>query len=420
MSSRSPLFRKEAQEARHVPSIGAIVLARPLSFSIATIIALCLACGVILLFALGSYTRRTTVDGLVMPDTGLVKIYTPRPGVIVKRHVREEERVVQGQTLFTVSSELQSAGAGPTQSALIAQARQRKLSLQQQMEKTRTLQQNERDALKARIANLREALASIDTQLAAQSNRASLAADAAARYERLFAQHFISKDQAQQRQADLLDQQANVHRLRRDRAGIQQTLKEAESEFAGLAFKQQNQLSPLTRGMIEIEEAVIENEARREFVVTAPEPGVIAAVIAEPGQMADGTHPIAGIVPEGAHWQAHLFVPSAAIGFVKIGDAVLIRYQAYPYQRFGQYPAKVVSVARTALSAAELATTVGSSATSGTFYRITVALQKQHVNAYGVLQKLQAGMTLQADILQERRRLYEWILDPLYSLTGKL
>ncbi len=29
-------------------------------------------------------------------------------------------------------------------------------------------------------------------------------------------------------------------------------------------------------------------------------------------------------------------------------------------------------------------------------------------------------MTLQADILQERRRLYEWVLEPLYSMTGKL
>ncbi|MET5012441.1 secretion protein HlyD, partial [Burkholderia pseudomallei] len=31
-----------------------------------------------------------------------------------------------------------------------------------------------------------------------------------------------------------------------------------------------------------------------------------------------------------------------------------------------------------------------------------------------------AGMALQADVLQERRRLYEWVLEPLYSLTGKL
>ncbi|WP_277914475.1 hypothetical protein, partial [Pseudomonas aeruginosa] len=32
----------------------------------------------------------------------------------------------------------------------------------------------------------------------------------------------------------------------------------------------------------------------------------------------------------------------------------------------------------------------------------------------------QSGMLLDADILQDTRRLYEWVLEPLYSLTGKL
>lgn len=54
------------------------------------------------------------------------------------------------------------------------------------------------------------------------------------------------------------------------------------------------------------------------------------------------------------------------------------------------------------------------------FYRIRVGLEKQQVLAYGELRSLQTGMLLEADILQETRRLYEWALEPLYSLTGKL
>ena len=38
-------------------------------------------------------------------------------------------------------------------------------------------------------------------------------------------------------------------------------------------------------------------------------------------------------------------------------------------------------------------------------------------NLYAV--DLQAGMQLEADIPLETRRLYEWVLDPLYTLTGK-
>ncbi len=53
-------------------------------------------------------------------------------------------------------------------------------------------------------------------------------------------------------------------------------------------------------------------------------------------------------------------------------------------------------------------------------YRITVVLARQTITAYGKPQPLQAGMLVDADIVQEKRHLYEWVLEPLYSLTGKL
>ncbi|AIO66255.1 HlyD family secretion protein [Burkholderia oklahomensis] len=422
MTPNTPLFRTAAQEAQRTQTLGEIVLIRPVSFAVLAGAAASMALGVILLFTFGTYTRRTTVDGVLTPDTGLVKVYAQQTGVVLKKNVVEGQHVARGQVLYTVSTDLQSAAAGQTQAALIEQAQQRKTSLQQELDKTRTLQQDERDTLQSKIASLRAELAGIDDQIAAQRTRTSIAADAASRYAGLLAQDYISKDQAQQRQADLLDQRSKLNSLMRDRAGAAQALKEALNDLSGLSLKQQNQLSQIDRSVIDVDRTLIESEAKRELVITAPETGTATAVIAEPGQTADTSHPLASIVPTDAHWQAYLFVPSAAVGFIHVGDRVLVRYQAYPYQKFGQYEASVVSIARTALSAAELATSGGPAAqtASGTYYRITVALKSQSVTAYGKAQPLQAGMALQADILQERRRLYEWVLEPLYSLTGKL
>lgn len=374
------------------------------------------------LFAFGTYTRRTTVEGVVTPNTGLVKVYVQQAGIVLAKRVVEGQRVARGAVLYTVSNDLQSAAEGRTQAALIEQARQRKQSLLQEIDKTRVLQQTERETLQAKIASQRGALTGIDEQIESKRVRTSLAADGAARYDRLLAQDYISKDQAQQRQADLLDQQSKLNGLRRDRAGTAQALREAVDELAGLGLQQQNRLSQIDRSVIDVDQSLIESEARRELVVTAPEAGVVTAVIAEPGQIADGTRPVASIVPDGSVWQAYLFVPSAAVGFVHVGDPVLIRYQAYPYQKFGQYRGTVASIARTALSAAELGAGGMPPAVlgDGTFYRVTVRLAAQDVTAYGKPVPLQAGMALQADILQERRRLYEWVLEPLYSLTGKL
>jgi membrane fusion protein len=420
MTSNAPLFRTAAQEAQRPQTLGEIVLIHPVSYTVMVAAAVCMALAVMLLFAFGGYTRRTTVEGVLTPDAGLVKIYAQQGGIVLDRRVSEGQHVTRGQVLYTVSTDLQSTAAGQTQAAVIDQARQRKASLQQEMDKTRLLQGDARDTLQAKISGLRTELAGIDNQIAAQRTRTSLAADAAVRYTGLLAKDYVSKDQAQQREADLLDQQSKLNSLQRDRASTAQSLKEAVNDLAGLSLKQQNQLSQIDRSVMDVDQSLIESEAKRELAITAPQTGTATAVIAEPGQMVDTTHPLAGVVPAGAHWQAYLFLPSAAVGFVRIGDPVLIRYQAYPYQKFGQYAATVVSIARTALSSAELATSGGPAGSDGTFYRITVALKSQTVTTYGKPQPLQAGMALQADVLQEHRRLYEWVLEPLYSLTGKI
>jgi membrane fusion protein len=106
---------------------------------------------------------------------------------------------------------------------------------------------------------------------------------------------------------------------------------------------------------------------------------------------------------------------------VRAGQQVLLRYRAYPYQKFGHYRGVIKSVSRSAIEPAELpsmyaAGTSGSAAEP--LYRITVALARQDVTAYGRPVPLQPGMQLDADVLLERRRLIEWVFDPIFTLTG--
>ena len=166
-----------------------------------------------------------------------------------------------------------------------------------------------------------------------------------------------------------------------------------------------------------------ESEAKRRLVITAPESGIATAVAAEIGQSVNSSRPLVIIVPIGSTLQAQLYAPSKAIGFIKPGDSVLLRYQAYPYQKFGHAKGIVASVSKTALPSNELMD-IGSMSNNSTnsepMYRITVNLAQQSITAYGQPQFLQSGMWLDADILQEKRHLYEWALEPLYSLTGKL
>jgi len=135
------------------------------------------------------------------------------------------------------------------------------------------------------------------------------------------------------------------------------------------------------------------------------------------------TAPLLSIVPAGSKLAAELFSPSRAIGFVRPGQEVLLRYAAFPYQKFGTYRGKVAVISRSAVSPSELSPQLaGLTSLFGAnepVYRIKVTPASQTAIAHGEPVPLQPGMQLEADVLIERRRLIEWVLDPLFTLTGK-
>ena len=135
----------------------------------------------------------------------------------------------------------------------------------------------------------------------------------------------------------------------------------------------------------------------------------------EPGQAVYAGQPIISILPSGSELRAQLLVPSSAIGFIKNGDRVLLRYQAYPYQKFGMHRGTVMRISRSASTV-----TQEQGVARQPVYRVLVSLDRQDVLAYGKPETLRPGMQLEADIMGERRRLYEWLLEPLYSVTGKI
>jgi membrane fusion protein len=125
------------------------------------------------------------------------------------------------------------------------------------------------------------------------------------------------------------------------------------------------------------------------------------------------------LIPGEGALEANLLVPSRAIGFIAPGDEVQLRYQAYPYQKFGHQRGTVKKISRSALTSGELGTLVGRAEQGEPFYRVTVGLTNQDVMAYGRREPLKPGMLLEADIMGESRSLIEWVFEPLFSVKGK-
>jgi membrane fusion protein len=77
----------------------------------------------------------------------------------------------------------------------------------------------------------------------------------------------------------------------------------------------------------------------------------------------------------------------------------------------------VIKISRTAVSPQELPFPAPA---GDVYYVVTILPELEYVLAYGKREPLQVGMQVNADIWLDRRTLLEWIMEPLYSVSGRL
>jgi multidrug efflux pump subunit AcrA (membrane-fusion protein) len=130
-------------------------------------------------------------------------------------------------------------------------------------------------------------------------------------------------------------------------------------------------------------------------------------------------------VKAGTELQANLYAPSRTAGFIKPGQAVWMRYGAYPYQKFVLAQGQVQSISATPTAPQDLPNGQGTALlaaaqTQEPLYRIQVKLKDQYITAYGESLPLKTGMTLDADVIQDKRAVWEWIFEPVLAARQKV
>ena len=422
--STGRLFRQQALDARSVQWLGTIRIAQPMADRHAALLGVLVIALIVGFAAFGSYTRRATVPGLLEPVGGTVRLTAPAPGTVLSAHVVEGQAVAAGDVLFVLSGERRSA-TGATQAGIGEQ-----LSVRSGLLRRELALVGARHA--SRLRTTRERLAAIDVELARIAQEASInvarqriADTNVERFEALARTGFIAVTQVQARVDEALvlsAQQAGLQRgaanLARERSGLASQLDES-------ALQADAERADIERALASLEQEHRENEARRTTVVAAPHAAIVTGLAARPGQQVAPGALLATLIPEGAALEAELFATTRQVGFVERGQPVRLRYAAYPYQKFGMGTGLVASIEQSPYAPQELppqiAATLGPAAAQGAepVYRIVVAINAQTIATYGRAVQLKAGMVFEADVLQDRRRLFEWLLEPVYGLAGR-
>lgn len=414
------LFRDEALEHQRTQLLGTIVLTPRLSGLWLGVSAAALALALIAFLVFGSHTRRVTVSGVLVPVAGLIRVHTPQPGVVLDKRVQDGQLVNKGDLLYVLSSDRAGGEDIELQADIAQQVTERQRSLEKEITVTNDLQADEVTELERRVQTLTAESKAISAQIGQQKIRTELAEDARNRYQGLAEENFISREELLAKEIDLTEQRSRLRGLEREALGVQRELAATRQELGSARLRGSSQVAQLQRAVSETRQQLTEVEGRRRVLITAPQAGRATLVTAGVGQTIDANQPLLTLVPAGSDLQARLYAPSSSIGFVQPGDVVLLRYQAFPYQKFGQHEGVVETVSTSAASPAELAEqAVGELPPGEAVFAIQVRLKSGSVLANGQDRPLQSGMRLEADILQERRKLYEWMLEPLFSVTRR-
>lgn len=415
--ARRGLFRRESLQTRASAWQGQPSLRLGLPATFTTIAAVAVAAALSALLAFGSYARRLDLDGAVLPTAGLIAISAPFSGWIESLAAREGAAVEKGTPLYTVDIDTGTKGGDVQQLIANILVPEREIFSREIDRKTQLLQENEKN-LKKKISNIQNQIDQSNTQIAtSQGFYDTLNAEYTTSVD-LLQKHQVARSEFDTRQQAWMRSQTQLQELESNRLRLEGALDDARHQLSTIAIDTSNEIDALKTKISDIDEKLAAGQAHGTIVIRAPGSGVVTDIVAHPGQVVRTGAPMLTIVPARAEMQVALLAPSSAIGFIRPGQRVLLRYSAFPYQKFGERPGRVVSVARAALGADEAKGMAGAppkGEPADPLYRVIVRPDEQYVDVSGERRPLPVNMRVNAYVLLDRRPLYQWALQPLYA-----
>jgi len=429
------LFRTEVSQAQSAQWLGVVRLHRPLSLSLVTCLAVSMCFMLVGFSCWGEGNRKAHLSGLLVPTLGTLNITAPQAGTVAQMPVAEGQTVQAGDVLLVLNAERSSLRNGVADDtvgrvALQIEARQQTISTERTL---RELQSSQRaSVLQDRMRTLQAELRQSTEECSLQERRVQLAQTTLVRNEQLAKDGFVSAAQVQTRQEERIDAEARLQSAQRTRLALQRDLQALKGEHDALAAQLKADVNQLERSRASLEQEATENTARKSMVITAPYAGQVTALGLQPGQSVQAGQTLLTLLPQAepdnaspAQLQAHLYAPSHTAGFVRPGQNVYLRYAAYPYQKFGLYEGRITAVSSTPFAPNELPPNlaqqlVSQAGSNEALYRINVQLKDQSIRAYGEDIALRPGLTLEADVLQERRKVWEWVLEPVLAARQQM
>ena len=403
--SKTLLFRKAANRHAQTQALGSPSVVIPPSALITAAIAMVLVSLLAAASWLVEVPHIIRGSGVIMPGDGFVPIAASVQGRVTEILVRENQQVKKGDILIRLSGDV-SGDESLARHQLTSLTREIDLRAEGGAQR-RTASDRKVELIEKKVSALRRQLASLRRELTARKVSAAIADRRIRRASQLLDSGSVSPDQLDRVKESAVGSEIAVlelqNRISQLQAGIETSLTERESEIASLNLRS-------------LEHAVVSEHLQRQIrsvrlklarSVIAEQDSVVSRLRVVVGESVQQGQPLLVLQTGDAELEAWLYVPTSSGGTVKPGQRIDLRVDAFPHQIYGTQRAIVESVSATALRPAELRVPL---AIHGPVFEVRARLLTREIVAANDRWPLIAGLSFQADIVQDRYRLYRWML----------
>ncbi|WP_201149549.1 HlyD family secretion protein [Klebsiella michiganensis] len=415
------IYRKEAIEYKKIHWKGKALLLAGIPAWLVTLLASLFLLALVLSLIFCTFTQRIDVRGEVITLPHSVNVFAPQQGFVVNQHVKVGDIVNKGQPLYELDVSRNTINGNVSAAQIevinekIANAEDIISKLTRNKAETLTALDKQIKTTSASLAETNRMLAT--TQVGLNKMHTNLSS-----YDKYLKDGLITKEQYNYQHSLYFQQQSAYQSLVTQKMQLESQLTQTNSDKITKAADFDNQISSQHNQINDYKNQLVESNANGNLIIKATTNGKIESLAVTKGQMVENGSSLAQIKPTGnIEYYLILWLPNNTIPYVKPGDTINIRYDAFPADKFGQFPGKVISISSVPASRQEMAeyTNVnnGTSQQELALYKAIIKIKDKTFNYNGKTLTLSNGLKAQAVVFLEERPLYMWMFTPFYKMT---
>ena len=232
-------------------------------------------------------------------------------------------------------------------------------------------------------------------------------------------------EEVAEKRGDLKAARSNVHQIEAEIAALDAKRDEARAAFLADASDRRTKALQKIAGLDQEITKAKQKESYRRLV--APVDGTVQNVkVHTPGAVVTTADVLMTVVPDGAGVEVEAQVGNGDIGFVREGQEVAVKLDAFPFTRYGLLKGHVRKLGRDAVQTGQVAGTgpttsaqqsaAGVAAPAGApelSYPAKITLDQDWIGVAGKHEAVQAGMRVSAEIKTGDRKALDYLLSPV-------